>query len=103
MNTFRKKRANQKSRRKQKNKMAAISEVCSICQESLDLNFKNKTNLCSGLYCDHFFHASCLSGWCKTSACTCPICRRELFPNSPTVAPDFLTPSREDLPTPVMN
>ena len=65
--------------RVKKSKKSPEDEVCAICLEPL--LFSGKKNLFSGLNCDHFFHATCISQHCKQYDCKCPLCRRPLFEN----------------------
>ena len=52
---------------------------CVICFESIQIE-----QSCKRLRCDHKFHESCISMWCRTHN-TCPICRNSIIPENGNV------------------
>ena len=46
-------------------------DICSICNEELDLSGNNIYQLPE---CNHFFHTNCIITWFKTGKNSCPLC-----------------------------
>ena len=52
-----------------------ITEICSICQDTVDINTNN------AISCGHYFHTDCLMQWRQSGrslATTCPVCRSNI-------------------------
>lgn len=78
-------------------------DSCPICL--LPLNFHTRTNLFTGINCNHFFHASCIEQWCENYDCKCPLCRKHMFQviHSPLTLDEIIqSNARVDTPPPIL-
>lgn len=76
-NSTKKKKALEKIN-KQKIRLKRKQEPCPICLEKFEKNQRVETT------CGHFFHKTCLQGWCiqkvkEDEVCFCPVCKKDLI------------------------
>ena len=78
-NSTKKKKALEKIN-KQKIRLKRKQEPCPICLEKFEKNQRVETT------CGHFFHKTCLQGWCiqkvkkdEDEVCSCPVCNKDLI------------------------
>ncbi|KAF2396087.1 hypothetical protein EJ06DRAFT_585351 [Trichodelitschia bisporula] len=68
------------------------SQGCSICTEDFERGQDVRV-----LPCNHSFHPACIDPWLLNVSGTCPLCRIDLRPSSPTSSPTALPPPLDDV------